>query len=76
MPILSAFIVGLLFKGVRAGAASLAIAFGVAFYGWLTFAPPAFLPGWFHYIDAMLVTLVACVVVAVAANQLLAKDPR
>lgn len=71
MPILSAFIVGLLFKGVRAAAASLAIAFGVAFYGWLSFAPPAFLPGWFHYIDAMLLTLVACVIVALGANRLL-----
>lgn len=69
MPILSAFIVGLLFKGVRAEAASLAIVFGVAFYGWLSFAPPAFLPGWFHYIDAMLVTLLACIVVALAANR-------
>jgi SSS family solute:Na+ symporter len=71
MPILSAFIVGLLFKGVRAAAASLAIAFGVAFYGWLSFTPPAFLPGWFHYIDAMLLTLVACVIVALGANRLL-----
>jgi len=71
MPILSAFIVGLLFKGVRSEAASLAILFGVAFYGWLSFAPPAFVPGWFHYIDAMLVTLVACVVVALATNRVI-----
>ena len=71
MPILSAFIVGLLFKGVRAEAASLAILFGVAFYGWLSFAPPGFLPAGFHYIDAMLVTLVACVAVALASNRLM-----
>ena len=71
MPILAAFIVGLLFKGVRAEAASLAILFGVAFYGWLSFAPPAFLPGWFHYIDAMLVTLLACVGVALGVNRLI-----
>jgi ABC-type multidrug transport system fused ATPase/permease subunit len=71
MPILSAFIVGLLFKGVHAEAASLAILFGVAFYGWLSFAPPGFLPAGFHYIDAMLVTLVACVAVALASNRLM-----
>ncbi|MFM5886215.1 MAG: sodium:solute symporter family transporter [Novosphingobium sp.] len=71
MPILSAFIVGLLFKGVRASAASAAIVFGVLFYGFLTYQPHAFLPGWFHYIDAMLVTLVACVVVALAVNKAL-----
>jgi len=71
MPILSAFIVGLLFKGVRAEAASLSILFGVAFYGWLSFAPPGFLPAGFHYIDAMLVTLVACVAVALASNRLM-----
>lgn len=76
MPILSAFVVGLLFKGVRAEAASLAILFGVAFYGWLSFAPPPFLPGWFHYIDAMLVTLVACVVVALAANRVIARGSK
>jgi SSS family solute:Na+ symporter len=71
MPIISAFIVGLLFKGVHAEAASLAILFGVAFYGWLSFAPPGFLPAGFHYIDAMLVTLVACVAVALASNRLM-----
>ena len=71
MPILSAFIVGLLFKGVRADAASIAIAFGVVFYGWISYAPPAFLPDWFHYIDAMLVTLVACIAVALLVNKLM-----
>jgi SSS family solute:Na+ symporter len=71
MPILSAFIVGLLFKGVRAEAASLAILFGVAFYGWLSFAPPTFLPAGFHYIDAMLLTLVACITVALGSNRLM-----
>lgn len=76
MPILAAFIVGLLFKGVRAEAASLAILFGVAFYGWLSFAPPAFLPGWFHYIDAMLVTLVACVGVALGVNRAMGGSQR
>ena len=76
MPILSAFVVGLLFKGVRAAAASLAIGFGVAFYGWLSFAPPAFLPSWFHYIDAMLVTLLACIAVALLANRLMGSEPQ
>lgn len=76
MPILSAFVVGLLFKGVRASAATFAIGFGVAFYGWLSFAPPPFLPAWFHYIDAMLVTLVACVVVALITNRLMGGESR
>jgi SSS family solute:Na+ symporter len=69
MPILSAFAVGLLFKGVRAAAASLAIVFGVALYAWLSFDPPAFLPSWFHYIDAMVVTLFSCIAVALMANR-------
>ncbi|MGQ7342953.1 hypothetical protein ACTGU7_10235, partial [Streptococcus suis] len=69
MPILSAFAVGLLFKGVRAAAASLAIVFGVALYAWLSFDPPAFLPAWFHYIDAMVVTLFSCIAVALLANR-------
>lgn len=71
MPILSAFVVGLLFKGVRAAAASIAIGFGVVLYGWLSFAPPSWLPSWFHYIDAMVVTLVACIAVALIVNRLL-----
>lgn len=71
MPILSAFVVGLLFKGVRAAAASLAIVFGVIFYGWVSFSPPAFVPAWFHYIDAMAVTLALCVAVALLANRLM-----
>jgi SSS family solute:Na+ symporter len=70
MPILSAFVVGLLFRGVRAVAASVAIVFGVAFYGWLSFAPPSFLPGWFHYIDAMFVTLVVSIAVALLVNRI------
>lgn len=73
MPILSAFIVGLLFDRIRASAATAAIAFGVVFYGWLSFRPPPFLPAWFHYIDAMLVTLVACVAVALLFNRAIAR---
>ena len=75
MPILSAFIVGLLFKGVRASAASIAIGFGVVLYGLLLRYPPAFLPSWFHYIDAMVVTLVACIAVALIVNKLMGAEP-
>jgi SSS family solute:Na+ symporter len=71
MPILSAFIVGLLFKGVRGDAASIAIAFGVVFYALLLTYPPTFMPSWFHYIDAMVLTLVACIVVALLLNKLM-----
>ena len=76
MPILSAFIVGLLFKGVRGAAASLAIGFGVVFYGLLLTYPPTFLPSWFHYIDAMVVTLVACIAVALIANKLMGSETK
>jgi SSS family solute:Na+ symporter len=72
MPILSAFVVGLLFKGVRAAAASSAILFGVVFYGSVSFGLVDLFPAWFHYIDAMLLTLVVCVIVALLANHLMA----
>jgi solute:Na+ symporter, SSS family len=66
MPILSAFIVGLLFRDVAAGAAMLAVAFGVALYGWFTFV-------WtpIHYIHLMAVTLFACIAMALTLNRML-----
>jgi SSS family solute:Na+ symporter len=70
MPILSAFIVGLLFNGVRAEAAIAGVLWGLGLYAAFTFAPAfAALVG-LHYIDFMLVTLVTSVLVALTANRL------
>lgn len=56
MPILSAFIVGLLFRDVAAGAAIMAVVLGVLSYGYFSFvwAP-------FHYIHMMFFTVIFCV---------------
>jgi SSS family solute:Na+ symporter len=70
MPILSAFIVALLFRGVKAPAAVAGVVFGVLFYGALNVVP---LPGWlasFHYIDLMVVTLFASILFSLAVNRL------
>jgi SSS family solute:Na+ symporter len=64
MPILSAFIVGLMFRNVEARAVMGAVLFGVLLYAGFTFV-------WtpIHYIHLMLVTLVACVVFALSVNR-------
>ena len=66
MPILSVFVVGLLFRGVDARAAILAVSFGVGLYAVFTFM-------WtpLHYIHLMFITFFACVAVALAANRVL-----
>ena len=65
MPILSVFIIGLLFTDVDARAMMLALVFGVGLYAVFSFV-------WtpLHYIHLMLVTLVACIAVALALNRL------
>ena len=65
MPILSAFIVGLMFKNVDGRAVIGAVIFGTLLYAFFTF-------GWtpVHYIHLMLVTLVACIVFALSVNRL------
>lgn len=64
MPILSCFIVGLMFNNVDYRAAIIAVIFGVCLYGYFSFA-------WspFHYIHMMAVTLVSCVLVALAVSR-------
>jgi SSS family solute:Na+ symporter len=64
MPILSAFILGLVFRNVDARAAMTAVVFGVALYAVFTFV-------WtpIHYIHLMLVTLLACLGVGLAVNR-------
>ncbi len=68
MPILSVFIVGLLFRGVDPRAAILAVLFGTSFYAFLTFGLDR-MP--LHYIHMMLITLIGCIVVALASNRYL-----
>jgi solute:Na+ symporter, SSS family len=71
MPILSAFISGLLFRNVDARAAIGGVLWGVAFYGIFTFViqPQAMLPVWLHYIDVMVVTLFSSVAAALLINR-------
>lgn len=71
MPVLSAFIVGLLFSGVQARAAIAGVVWGVGFYGLYSFwwQPQGVIP--LHYIDMMLVTLITSVLAALLANRLL-----
>ncbi len=66
MPILAAFICGLVFSGIQARAVMLALLFGVGLYAVFTWVwTPA------HYIHLMLVTLLATISVALATNRLL-----
>lgn len=69
MPILSAFIVALLFRGVAAKAAIAGVVWGVALYGAYTFLwQPAGRTG-IHYIDFMVVTLATSVLFALGFNR-------
>ena len=66
MPILSAFIVGLLFTNVKAAAAMIGVVSGVVFYGfWSMVWEPA------HYIHGMAVTLLLSVFVSLLVNRVL-----
>jgi solute:Na+ symporter, SSS family len=76
MPILSAFIAGLLFRNVDARAAVAGVVWGFVFYA--TFSavlqPQGITPPWFHFIDAILVTLVTSVMAALIVNRLVFKN--
>ena len=65
MPILSAFIVGLLFRGVAAGAAIIAVVLGVFLYGFFSFV---WVP--LHYIHMMFFTVILCVLAALIVSRL------
>jgi solute:Na+ symporter, SSS family len=69
MPILSAFIAALLFRGVAAPAAIAGVVWGVALYGLFTFhlSPVGIVT--LHYIHFMVVTLVTSVMAALAFNR-------
>ena len=63
MPILSAFVVGLAFRNVKAAAAMIGVVTGVAFYGfWSMVWEPA------HYIHGMAVTLLLAIATSLLAN--------
>jgi solute:Na+ symporter, SSS family len=69
MPILSAFIVGLLFRGVAARAAIAGVVWGVGLYGLYSFVlEPRGMIG-LHYIDFMVITLASSVAMALAFNR-------
>jgi SSS family solute:Na+ symporter len=68
MPILSIFVVGLLFKDVDARAGIVAVIFGVLMYGSLTFDFSPLKSSW-HYIHLMPVTLISCISVALLLNK-------
>ncbi|MGB7406773.1 MAG: SLC5 family protein [Pacificimonas sp.] len=69
MPILSAFVAGLLFKGVEARAAIVGVLWGVVLYGTYSFWwQPAGIVG-LHYIDFMVIVLVTSVAMALAVNR-------
>ncbi len=70
MPILSAFVGGLLFRNVDASAAIAGVIWGVLLYGAFTFQlqPAGIIT--MHYIDFMVVTLVTSVLAALVVNRL------
>ncbi len=63
MPILSAFLTGLLFRNVDARAIMISVLLGTALYAFFTFS-------WtpLHYIHLMLITLIFCVVTGLLLN--------
>ena len=67
MPILSAFAVGLLFRGVAARAAIAGVLVGIALYAFFTFVHAPF---GLHYIHLMLVTLITSIGFALGLNRL------
>jgi SSS family solute:Na+ symporter len=84
MPILSAFIAGLLFRNVDARAAIVGLVYGVGIYAlhnFILYRPDTLYVGetfyqhfglpWLHYIDVMVFVLVSSVLVALAVNRLI-----
>jgi SSS family solute:Na+ symporter len=70
MPILSAFIAGLLYRNVGASAAIVGVLWGVLFYGLYTFwwNPDGIIT--LHYIHFMVIVLLTSVLVALGYNRL------
>ena len=68
MPILSTFIIGLVFKNVDAKAAIIAVVCGTFFYGFLLFNPLE-IQGLPHYIHLMFINFFFCIGVALFVNR-------
>lgn len=77
MPILSAFIIGLLFRNVDARAVIATIIFGSGFYALFAFAWPAWhasnpaVPAPWHFLHSMALTVWACIGFALTLNRLM-----
>lgn len=69
MPILSAFVVGLLFTGVDSRAAIVGVVWGFVFYAAYSFAGQPSGLVTLHYIDMMVVTLATSILAALAFNR-------
>jgi solute:Na+ symporter, SSS family len=82
MPILSAFVAGLLFRNVDARAAVVGLLYGVsayAFHNFILYKPDTLYPGetfyqhmgmpGLHYIDVMVIVLITSVLVALTVNR-------
>lgn len=75
MPILSVFILGLIFKNVHANAGIFAVVFGVALYALLSFeGSPMHAPFGLHFIHLMFITLLSCVGLALLLNWVVYKQ--
>ena len=84
MPILSAFVTGLLFRNMDARAAIAGLIWGVAlyaFHNFVLYVPDTLYPGetfyqhigigWLHYIDVMAIVLVTSVLTGLVVNRVI-----
>lgn len=75
MPILSVFILGLLFKNVHPNAGLFAVLFGVILYALLSFEfSPIHAPFGLHFIHLMFITLICCITSALTINWFIYKE--
>jgi len=70
MPILAAFVVGLLFKNVDARAVIIAVVFGVLFYYWMLLPLVDNQNVDLHYIHLMAINLISMVIMALVLNRI------
>ncbi len=76
MPILSVFILGLVFKNVHANAGIFSVVFGVALYALLSFeGSPMYAPFGLHFIHLMFITLISCLSLSLLLNWAIYKQP-
>lgn len=68
MPILSAFITGLLFRNVHPWAVMLSLIFGGSLYGYFSFV---WMPA--HFLHLMFITLICCVLFTLCVNRIVFK---